>query len=90
MLNLMRECAPWLTLKRAIVIGGALLGIALISGLEGRLVALLGATPLIALLVCLIPCAIPLLLLRRSAKNGAAPAAQCGCDTCGEASGVRD
>ena len=69
MLRLIRECTPWLNWKIAAVISGVMLIGFVAFGLEARLIALLGTTPLLALLVCLLPCALPLLLLRRSSSR---------------------
>lgn len=72
MLKLIHECTPWakwLNWKIAAIIGGALLIGFVAFGVEPRLITLLGATPLLAMLMCLLPCAIPLLLMRRSSSG---------------------
>ena len=76
MFKLIRECTQWakrLKWKVAAIIASALLIGFVTLWLEARLITLLGATPLLALLVSLHSCAIPLLLLQRSSsgKNAA-------------------
>ena len=69
MLKLIRDCAPRLNWKIGAVLAGALLLGLFAFGMPPGLLALLGATPLLGILVCLIPCAIPLLLLRGKGRN---------------------
>jgi hypothetical protein len=93
MLKLIRDCVPWLNWKLGAVFAGVLLVGLFAFGMESGLLALLSATPLLGILVCLIPCAIPLLLLRGKGRNNTTPAdggviqsgASCGCgkDSCG-------
>ena len=73
MLKLIRDCAPWLNWKLGAVFAGVLLAGFFAFGIEARLLALLGTTPLLAILVCLIPCTIPLLLLRGKERGTSAP-----------------
>jgi hypothetical protein len=93
MLKLIKDCAPWLNWKVAAVFAALVLCVGLVMGQQLGLVALLGATPLIGLLLCLIPCAIPLLLLKGKGQAKAQPdtsiplqsntTCACGSDTCG-------
>ena len=95
MLKLIRDCAPWLNWKLGAVFAGVLLIGLFAFRMEAGSLALLGATPLLGILVCLIPCALPLLLLRGKGRNSTTPAdgrviqggASCGCgkDSCGVA-----
>lgn len=87
MRNLIKECAPWLNWKVGAVFAAALLSISFIVGMEAGLLALAGATPFIAIAACLVPCLIPLALLRKkkTPPNGIAPATggcSCGSDAC--------
>jgi hypothetical protein len=102
MLNLVRACAPWLSWKTAAVAGLVAVGLALCLGMPG-LGLLAGAAPVLLIIACLIPCLIPLALLRRASRNRAAAtqatiplteqpgqaAATCGCgkDSCGVGDG---
>lgn len=97
MMKLIRDCAPWLNWKIGAVFAGVLLVAAFAFRMEAGLITLIGATPLLGILVCLIPCAIPLLLLRgrgRSANSSSTnsgsgvmqSSAGCGCGSCGDAS----
>jgi hypothetical protein len=93
MLKLIRDCAPWLNWKLGAVFAGVLLVGLFAFRMEAGELALFGATPLLGILVCLIPCAIPLLLLRGKGRNSTTPAdsgvvqssASCGCgkESCG-------
>jgi hypothetical protein len=64
MLKLVKACAPWLTWKVGLV---AVLGIVVLASFDKLLglAVLAGATPILAVLACLIPCLIPLVLLRK-------------------------
>jgi hypothetical protein len=102
MLNLVKACAPWLSWKAAAVAGLVAFGVAFCLGMPA-LGLLAGAAPLLLMLACLIPCLIPLALLRRGGRNRAAAtqatialmeqpgqtAASCGCgkDSCGVGDG---
>lgn len=93
--NLVKTCAPWLNWKSAGVIALVAFGAAFCLGVPS-LGLLAGAAPILLLAACLIPCLIPLALLR--GRNGS-PAAStqatiplteqgattCGCgkDSCG-------
>jgi hypothetical protein len=77
MLKLIRECTPRLNWKIAALIGGIMLIGLVAFGLDAGSMTLLGTTPLLAMLVCLLPCAIPLLLLRRSSVGKKAASAGC-------------
>jgi hypothetical protein len=92
MLNLVKSCAPWLNWKTATVAGLVAFGVAFCLGIPARGL-LAGAAPILLLIACLIPCLIPLALLRRSGPGQAAatqatipmaeqpgqPVASCGC-----------
>jgi hypothetical protein len=102
MLNLVKACAPWLNWKSAAVIALVAFGVAFCLGMRA-LGLLAGAAPLLLMLACLIPCLIPLALLRRRGPDQAAAtrltiplaeqpgqaAASCGCgkDSCGVGDG---
>lgn len=102
MLNLVKACAPWLNWKTAAVTGLVAFGVAFCLGMPG-LGLLAGAAPVLLMLACLIPCLIPLALLRRGGRNQAVAtqatiplmeqpgqaAASCGCgkDSCGVGDG---
>lgn len=93
MRKLIRDCATWLNWKVGLAFAAVLLVGLFAFGAEAGLIALLGSTPLLALLVCLIPCAIPLCFLRRSSGQGGTPSAHasptakggcdCGSESCG-------
>jgi hypothetical protein len=74
MLHVIKGCVPsWLNWKIGAVIALVLVILVEFAGLP-RLSFLVGASPLVLLAACLLPCLIPLALLR---KNGR-PAAQSG------------
>jgi hypothetical protein len=87
MRNLIKECAPWLNWKIAVVFVAAAICIGFIVGADAGLSAIAGATPLLAIAACLVPCLIPLVLLRgkkQPAKNAtqATGGCSCGSDAC--------
>ena len=98
MLNLVKACAPWLNWKSAGLIALVASGVAFCLGTPA-LGLLAGAAPILLIIACLIPCLIPLALLRRGGRNQAAhtqatiplteqpgqAVASCGCgkDSCG-------
>jgi hypothetical protein len=63
MLNRLKTCTAWLTGQRVGVIGLVLVGLALCLGLPS-LTIVAGIAPLLLLLACLVPCLVPLALLR--------------------------
>ena len=63
MQQLLNACTPWLNWKVAAAVGIALVGVALFADWSSWAVWL-GATPLLAIIVCLLPCLIPLVVLR--------------------------
>jgi len=74
MFNLSKGCVPpWLNWKVGAVVALVLVGIALCSGLPTWSV-LASTTPLLLIAACLLPCLIPLAMLR---KNGT-PTVQTG------------
>lgn len=100
MLNLVKTCAPWLNGKSAGIIALVTFGAAFCLGLPS-LGLRAGVAPLLLLIACLIPCLIPLALLRRKNHGQVAStqatipltelsAEPCGCgkDTCGIGSGT--
>jgi hypothetical protein len=68
MLKLMKQCVSWLDWK--FVAGGVavLLALALCGNLPS-LSIFAGATPLILIIACLIPCLLPFLLLRGAGRR---------------------
>jgi hypothetical protein len=64
MLKVFRECAPWLSWKVGAVLAAVVLLAVLAFGERAGLLAILGATPLLAVAACLMPCLIPIALLR--------------------------
>ena len=68
MLKVVKECAPWLNWKNAGIAALVVGGLILCTGLP-KLSLLAGVAPLLLLVACLVPCLIPLTLLRR--KNHA-------------------
>jgi hypothetical protein len=86
MRNLIKECAPWLNWKVAAIFA-AVVCIGLIVGADVGLLAVAGATPLLAIAACLVPCLIPLVLLRgkKAPAQNTTPAiggCSCGSDAC--------
>lgn len=74
MLNLIKGCVPpWLNWKTGAMVALVLVGIAVCTGLP-TWSFLAGATPLLLIAACLIPCLIPLAMLRKNGK----PAVQVG------------
>ena len=87
MRNLIKECAPWLTWKVAAVFAAVVACVGFIIGADAGLLAIAGATPLLAIALCLVPCLIPLVLLRGKGKTQArttqsAAGCSCGSDAC--------
>jgi hypothetical protein len=87
MRKLIKECAPWLNWKVAAVFAVAVVCIGLIVGADVGLLAIAGATPLLAIAACLVPCLIPLVLLRRKKEpvQNTTPATggcSCGSNVC--------
>jgi hypothetical protein len=93
MRNLIKECVPWLNWKVAAVFVAAVVCIGFIVGADAGLLAVAGATPLLAIVACLVPCLIPLVLLRgkRVPAKNIAPTTEgcsCGSDACTIGSGT--
>jgi hypothetical protein len=87
MRKLIKECAPWLNWKVAAGFVVTVVCVGLIVGADAGLLAIAGATPLLAIAACLVPCLIPLVLLRgkkEPAKNTtpATGGCSCGSDAC--------
>ena len=92
MRNLIKECAPWLNWKVATIFATVVLCSGLIVGANAGVLAAIGATPLLAIAVCLVPCLIPLVLLRSASKARAqttqrAGGCSCGSDACSVGAG---
>jgi hypothetical protein len=93
MRKLIKECAPWLNWKVAAVFVAVVACVGFIVGADVELLAIAGATPLLAIALCLVPCLIPLLLLR-SKKAAAQTTASttggcnCGSDACSVSTGA--
>ena len=82
MRNLIKECAPWLNWKVAAIFVAVVACIGLIVGANAGLLAVVGAAPLLAFALCLVPCLIPLVFLRRKKETPKSTASTTGC-TCG-------
>jgi hypothetical protein len=82
MRNLIKECAPWLNWKVAAIFAAVVACVGLIVGADAGLLAIAGATPLLAFALCLVPCLIPLVFLRRKKETPKSTASTTGC-TCG-------
>ena len=67
MLKLFNQCFPWLDWQVAGLIALVIAGLALCLGLPTWSI-LAGATPLLVIAACLLPCLIPLIWLRRKNK----------------------
>lgn len=65
MLKLLRSCTPALNWRTALVVVGLAVGAFLLADRWLHLGILAGAAPVLLLLACLLPCAIPLAFLRR-------------------------
>jgi hypothetical protein len=88
MLKLMKECAPWLNWKVGALFAGVMLVAGIAFGAEAGLLAFISATPLLALVACMVPCLIPLAFLRGKRKTETSSTTQsaagcsCGSDAC--------
>ena len=87
MLKLMRYCAPGLNWKVGVVFAAVVLVAGIAFGVEAGLFAIIGATPVLAIAVCMVPCLLPLALLRARGKTESnstqsAPACGCGSEAC--------
>ena len=92
MRNLIKECAPWLNWKVAAIFATVVLCGGFILGADAGVLAAIGATPLLAIAVCLVPCLIPLVFLRGKGKTQArtaqsAAGCSCGSDACSVGAG---
>jgi hypothetical protein len=65
MLKLFKECVPWLNWQTGLIAALAIVGIVVCTGLPSWSF-LAGATPLLLIAACLIPCLVPLALLRKN------------------------
>ena len=93
MRNLIKECAPWLNWKVAAIFVAVVACLGLIVGVDAGLLAIAGATPLLALALCLVPCLIPLALLRSKKETPKSTASttggcNCGSDACSVGTGA--
>ena len=92
MLKVIRECAPWLSWKIGVALAAVVLLAMLAFGERAGLFAILGAPPLLAVALCLVPCLIPIALMRgkgarQAPQTGTYPAVvactcNCGSDVC--------
>jgi hypothetical protein len=93
MRKLIKECAPWLNWKVTAVFVAVVACLGLIVGVDAGVLAIAGATPLLAIALCLVPCLIPLVLLRSkkgTAQNTASTTGGCNCgsDACSVGTGA--
>ena len=87
MLKLMKECAPWLTWKVGALFAAVVLVAGIAFGAEAGLLAFIGASPLLAIVACMVPCLLPLAFLRAKGKTQTsttqrAAGCSCGSDAC--------
>lgn len=92
MRHLIKECTPWLNWKVAAVFIAVVACVGFIIGADAGVLAIAGATPLLAIALCLVPCLIPLVLLRGKGKTQtqttqSAAGCSCGSDTCSVGAG---
>src|SRR6266849_6224221 len=83
MLKLMKECAPWLTWKVGALFAAVVLVAGIAFGAEAGLLAFISASPLLAIVACMVPCLLPLAFLRAKGKtqsNTAQSTAACSCE----------
>ena len=66
--QIVKQCAPWLSWKVGAAVALAAVGLAVFVGLPS-VSFLAGATPLLLLALCLVPCLLPLALLRRKGRD---------------------
>lgn len=66
--KLVKECIPWLNWQTGLVTALVVVGIVVCTGLPTWSI-LAGATPLLMVAACLLPCLLPLVLLRRNKGN---------------------
>jgi hypothetical protein len=64
MLNLIRECAPWLNWKIGALFAAVVLVAGLAFGAQAGLLAFISATPVLAIAACMVPCLLPVVFLR--------------------------
>jgi hypothetical protein len=92
MLKVVKACAPWLNWKNAGIAALVVGGLILCTGLPNFSIPT-GVAPLLLLAACLVPCLIPLTLLRRKNQphgivplseqaRQAADSCDCGQDAC--------
>ena len=65
MFKLVRACAPWLTWKAGLIAAAIVLLAGIAVGVKMGALAFLGVTPILAIAACMLPCLIPLALVRR-------------------------
>jgi hypothetical protein len=83
MRKLIKECAPWLNWKVAAAFAAIVACVGLIVGADAGLLAVVGATPLLAFALCLVPCLIPLVFLRSKKETPKSTPSTTGGCTCG-------
>jgi hypothetical protein len=69
MQKLLNTCSPWLTWKLAIAVAVTVVGMVLFTDLP-QWSLWVGTTPLLAIVVCMLPCLIPVILLWRKGASG--------------------
>ena len=87
MLNLIRECTSWLNWKIGALFAAVVLMAGLAFGAQAALLAFIGATPVLAIAACMVPCLLPLAFLRNKRKTQtnttqSAAGCSCGSDAC--------
>ena len=85
--KLMQACAPWLSWKVGAVFVAVVLVVGSTFGANAGLFAFLGATPILAIAACMVPCLIPLAFLRGTKNIQSNPTqngtgCSCGSDAC--------
>jgi len=91
MRKLIKECAPWLNWKVAAIFAAAVVCIGFIAGADVGLLAVVGATPLLAIAACLVPCLLPLAFIRNKRKTPSdAPQSGAECDCGSDACSIGD
>ena len=92
MRHLIKECAPWLNWKVDALFVAVVAGVGFVVGADAGLLAVVGATPLLAIASCLVPCLIPLVVLRgkgttQAVTTQSAAGCNCGSDACSVGAG---
>lgn len=72
MRNLLNECMPWLTWQTGLIVALVTIGLVVCTGLPTWSI-LVGATPLLIVAACLLPCLIPLVFWRKNKNKAIEP-----------------